>query len=102
MSELRAGGQAIVIYSGIHDEIGRSVELIERMNDNDRFDFPGVGLCGWEDATKEQVWLVSGNVSIHEDKPTGGYSMFPAKDLMPIDGEDFSHEDERQKELLDG
>ena len=48
--------------------------------------------------TGESWWVVSGDVSIYKSKPSGGMSIFPAKSLMPIDGDDFSNEDQRQKE----
>ncbi|VGG13619.1 Uncharacterised protein [Klebsiella quasipneumoniae] len=48
--------------------------------------------------TGQSMWVVSGDVSIYKRKPSGGMSIFPAKSLMPIDGDDFSNEDQRQKE----
>lgn len=82
MSELRIGGMALV-YGLVHDieDNGKSVILKEKIGD--------IG------------WAVSGNV---RDKSSGeiGFGLFYSKNLMPIDGEDFSHEDERQKELTNG
>ncbi|MFL1521380.1 hypothetical protein ACHP4N_18340, partial [Klebsiella quasipneumoniae subsp. similipneumoniae] len=46
----------------------------------------------------QQIWVVSGDVSIYTSKPSGGMCIFPSSHLMPIDGDDFSNEDERQKE----
>lgn len=82
MSELRVGCLALVhgLINDVEDN-GKAVTLEVKM-----------GTIGWE---------VSGNV---RDKLTDEYgvALFQNKNLMPIDGEDFSHEDERQKELING
>ncbi|EPX4368538.1 hypothetical protein ACW0PQ_004140 [Escherichia coli] len=100
MSELRAGGIAIVIFSENKLEIGRCVELIEKVTNGYVFNFPGAGKYSWRDDTPG--WLVKGDVSIYTNEPSGGFSYFYSDELMPIDGEDFSHEDEQQKELANG
>ncbi|TNC67593.1 hypothetical protein FHB93_06075, partial [Klebsiella quasipneumoniae] len=47
---------------------------------------------------RDMIWLGWGDVSIYTSKPSGGMCIFPSSHLMPIDGDDFSNEDERQKE----
>lgn len=99
MSELRAGGIAIVIFSENKPEIGRCVELIEKVTNGYVFNFlVQVSIVG----VMTPGWLVKGDVSIYTNKPSGGFSYFYSDELMPIDGEDFSHEDEQQKELANG
>lgn len=56
MSELRAGGIAIVIFSENKPEIGRCVELIEKVTNGYVFNFPGAGKHSWRDDTPG--WLV--------------------------------------------
>ncbi|MBV4365896.1 hypothetical protein [Erwinia phyllosphaerae] len=89
MSELKAGGLALVIRSSKQELIGRCVTLIELLSPGPFiyqgkrhiFKANGVGwLCDLEE------YLV----------------IFRPSQLMPIDGEDFSHEGERQKELTHG
>lgn len=82
MSELLVGGMALV-YGLVNDieDNGKSVILTEK-----------IGNIGF---------AVAGNV---RDKFSGemGFGYFYKENLMPLDGEDFSHEDERKKELTNG
>lgn len=98
MAELRAGGMALVIASGNKNEIGKSVTLIRKVLSGEFHQFPNGSSYAMNTNTGQSMWVVSGDVSIYTSKPSGGMSIFPAKSLMPIDGDDFSNEDERQKE----
>lgn len=100
MSELRAGGLAIVLpcLSGeceIPSEwAGTCVKLIRFVKAGEGiFDCPEVNEGRPFKHSNFSVWVVE-NGSLR--------GTVTAKYLMPIDGEDFSHEDERQKELTNG
>lgn len=86
MSELRAGGLALV-FGLIKDahENGKSATLISK--------------CDVQDS-EEKCWKVEGDFIAKNGEAGVGY--FWSRNLMPIDGENFSHEDERQKELTNG
>lgn len=98
MAELRAGGLALVIASGNKNEIGKSVTLIRKVLSGEFHQFPNGSIYVMNTNTGQSMWVVSGDVSIYTSKPSGGMSIFPSSHLMPIDGDDFSNEDERQKE----
>ncbi|EPH7508799.1 hypothetical protein ACYCW1_004237 [Klebsiella pneumoniae] len=98
MAELRAGGLALVIASGNQNEVGKTVTLIRKVSSGEFHQFPNGNSYAMKINTGQSMWVVSGDVSIYTSKPSGGMSIFPAKSLMPIDGDDFSGEDERQKE----
>lgn len=102
MAELKAGALAIVISSEVTAEIGRTVTLIKRIYDGEFYRFPDGSRYSDESASKDKCWVVSGDVSVYTDGDSGGMGIFPSWALMPIDGDDFSHEDERQKELAHG
>ncbi|MBJ9257277.1 hypothetical protein I5495_08025 [Citrobacter amalonaticus] len=96
MSELRVGGLAMIIMSLIPDNIGKVVELVEFIGCIDK----------GPHRNRKDIWriqpysssLVGHNGIIKTDR----IARCPGEWLMPIDGEDFSHEDERQKELTNG
>ena len=98
MAELRAGGLALVIAAENKNEIGKSVTLIRKVLSGEFHQFPNGSSYAMKTNTGESGWVVSGDVSIYKSKPSGGMSIFPAKSLMPIDGDDFSDEGERKKE----
>ncbi|HGH7464345.1 TPA: hypothetical protein ACG71I_000726 [Klebsiella pneumoniae] len=98
MAELRAGGLALVIASGNQNEVGKTVTLIRNVSNGEFHQFPNGSSYAMKTTTGQSMWVVSGDVSIYKRKPSGGMSIFPAKSLMPIDGDDFSNEDQRQKE----
>ncbi|AMV53132.1 TPA: hypothetical protein ACHVUQ_002513 [Klebsiella pneumoniae] len=98
MAELRAGGLALVIASGNQNEVGKTVTLIRKVSSGEFHQFPNGNSYAMKTNTGQSMWVVSGDVSIYTSKPSGGMSIFPAKSLMPIDGDDFSNEDEHQKE----
>lgn len=89
MAELRAGGLALVIKSVNQELVGRVVTLVGLLNPGsfthkgDRHFFKSNGV-GWLCEVEE------------------GIVVFRPGQLMPIDGDDFSHEDERQKENVYG
>ena len=98
MAELRAGGLALVIASGNQNEVGKTVTLIRKVSSGEFHQFPNGNSYAMKTNTGQSMWVVSGDVPIYKSKPSGGMSIFPAKSLMPIDGDDFSNEDEHQKE----
>lgn len=101
MSELRAGGLALIVKTySIHDNLGRSV-IVDGIIPNDKkFRSPKTNsLC--ENSSGEDLYMVSGDVK-NPFNGEDGWGLFGKEQLMPIDGEDFSHEDERQKELING
>ncbi len=97
MAELRAGGLALVLASGNQNEVGKTVTLVRVVSSGEYLKFPD-GCEYTMIETGQQIWVVLGDVSIYKREPSGGMSIFPAKSLMPIDGDDFSNEDERLKE----
>ncbi|MBZ6546888.1 MULTISPECIES: hypothetical protein [Klebsiella] len=98
MAELRAGGMALVIASGNKNEIGKSVTLIRKVLSGEFHQFPNGSSYAMKTNTGQSMWVVSGDVSIYTSKPSGGMSIFPSSHLMPIDGDDFSNEDQHQKD----
>ncbi|QLO51331.1 hypothetical protein HV234_07225 [Klebsiella grimontii] len=93
MAELRAGGLAIIIHSGRPENIGRVVLT--------------VSLEGGASIKRgERTWFIrtcSGESLIARKRKSGKLShpteCFCAEwRLMPIDGDDFSNEDQYQKE----
>lgn len=86
MSELKPG--VIALVYGLKNDLehnGKSVELIMLRTVTD---------------SEEKCWMVRGNMISKYGEEGIGY--FWSKNLLPIDGKDFSHEDERQKELVNG
>ncbi len=89
MSELRVGGLALVIRSVNQDLIGRVVTLIDLLkpgyftHNGERHLFKANGV-GWLCEIEE------------------GIVIFRPSQLLPIDGGNFSHEGEREKELTHG
>jgi len=81
MAELRAGGLAMIIRSQFPENVGKTVSLIK---------FLGEGewkLTALSNLTGTICPVRAG------DSCTG-----MSQNLMPIDGDDFSNEDEHQKE----
>lgn len=87
MAELRAGGLAIIIKSQFPENVGKTVRLIKLMGFNE-------SLRGYE-------WMLTAlselTGTIHAVK-TGGSCTGLGQNLMPIDGDDFSSEDQHQKD----
>ncbi|WP_370426123.1 hypothetical protein AB9Q52_011120 [Pantoea vagans] len=95
MAELRAGGLAIVIKSHSSQNIGKVVELLE---------FYGVGQGPYKG--RNDMWFITPVSSKLKSQlfpvNPGEKCSCPAAFLMPIDGDDFQHEDEQQKGLTHG
>lgn len=98
MAELRAGGLAIFI-AGPAELIGLVV-ITERFVQSGEMvilpsgrRFRNGGSPRWL-VNNERIYVTMNDGSIIND-----YSLCFSHWLMPIDGEDFSHEDERKKEL---
>jgi hypothetical protein len=101
MAELKIGCLALVVKTyNVHENLGRSVVIERLIADGKRFRSPKTnGMC--ENASGETLYLVTGNIKnafVGED----GWHLMRRNQLMPIDGNDFQHEDERQKELTHG
>lgn len=86
MAELKVGCMAIVIKSTEPDQVGKVVTLLQLVS-------PGVFFHNG----KRYVSKANGPVWLCE-KPDAYVTHYPSQ-LMPIDGDDFQYEDERQKEL---
>lgn len=107
MSELRAGGLALIIDSVDLDEVGKCVTTISLIPAGGRFTSPHGRQTN--NCADFAAWFVTGDVNAHLGDGVSiwhtarmGWSLYPPQYLIPIDGEDFSHEDERQKELTHG
>ncbi|TCW07095.1 hypothetical protein EDF73_113157 [Raoultella sp. BIGb0138] len=85
MAELRAGGLALVINSTKPEQVGMVVTLLKLVYPG-RFTLNGKEYCA---KANSPVWLC--------EKPEAYVTYYPWQ-LMPIDGDDFSNEDEHQKE----
>ena len=101
MSELRAGGLAIII-GGSTETVGIVVTTIE---------FVPAGKSIRIDSGKllknggSNRWLIHSEeicVTLSDGTTQNDFSFLPASMLLPIDGKDFSHEDERRRELIHG
>ncbi|EKS0266623.1 TPA: hypothetical protein ACH1T0_004686 [Klebsiella pneumoniae] len=101
MAELRAGGMALIIDSATSEEIGRGVQAVSLIPVRGSFKSPhGRPSNNGGDIP---AWLVTGNVvaKLGKESPQwagNGWALYPPQYLMPIDGDDFSNEGERQKE----
>ncbi|EOU1336158.1 hypothetical protein ACNSVR_000299 [Cronobacter malonaticus] len=95
MSELRVGGMAIVIKSHTQENIGKVVQLVS---------FIGDGMGPYSKRT--DMWLIRAIQSKLKTQlfyiSPGEECACPGEYLIPIDGEGFSNEPERQKELTNG
>ncbi len=100
MSELRAGGLALVI--GLKEFAhynGKCVLLHQLVSEGEIFKSP-INDRPWIETEPGESWVTTGDVMHPEGEH--GWGCFEPKNLVPIDGDDFSHEDERQKELING
>ena len=110
MSELRVGGLAIIIRSSVPEEVGKTVTCLQSVAPGCDYAPPqtrGEKFCWPKDYP--QAWMVSGDIRTEccWTKKKGsffvdGWGIYTSDQLMPIDGEDFSHEGEHQKELSHG
>lgn len=100
MSELRAGSLAIIIKSRIPENIGITVRLIKYLGVVEGSMIDGESYASWnvESASGGNIkGIWPGGMIVEWPRVN-----CPSKWLMPIDGEDFSHEEKRQKELTNG
>lgn len=81
MAELRAGGLAIIIRSRFPENVGKTVILIKFMGEGE-----------WE------LTALSDLKGTLYPVRAGDSCVGLSQNLMPIDGDDFSNEDERKKE----
>ena len=91
MAELKAGGLAIVISSPVVENIGRVVELVEYwgiLNSK----YTGEVGPAWKVKVDKAMILPNG-------RPSNLTGLIFSRKLMPIDGDDFSHEKESEKQL---
>lgn len=88
MAKLRAGGLAIIIRSRFPENVGKTVRLIKFTGFDEH-----LGGDAWE--LTALSWLTG---TLHPIKP-GDLCTGRGKNLMPIDGDDFSNEDEHQKRM---
>ncbi|HCB0511197.1 TPA: hypothetical protein MYN43_003368 [Klebsiella pneumoniae] len=86
MAELRAGGLAIIIRSRFPENVGKTVRLVRFIGEVHQS--TGYGI----------YWEVIALAGTRKRVKPGSAGMAQSKNLMPIDGDDFSNEDERQKE----
>ena len=101
MAKLRAGGMALIIDSSTPEEIGRCVSLIKLIPVCGSFTSPQGRPTN--NAGENPAWLVTGDVKarLGGNSPIwagNGWALYPPHYLIPIDGGDFSSEDEHQKE----
>lgn len=99
MAELRAGGLAIITQSRIAENVGATVRLMKYMGLM-RGHLMDAEFETWEvrSATERHLkGFIPSGIIVSRD-----IANIPAKWLMPIDGDDFKHEEERQKELSHG
>lgn len=101
MAELHAGCMALIIDSASQEEIGRCVSLIKLIPVRGTFTSPQGRISN--NAGEIAAWLVTGDVKacLGDNSPTwagNGWALYPPQYLMPIDGDDFSNEDQHQKE----
>lgn len=95
MADLKAGGLAIVIRSHSAENIGKVVKLLE---------FYGEGLGPYKG--RSDMWFVTPISSKLKSQffpvSPGEKCSCPAAFLMPIEGDNFQHEEERKRELTHG
>lgn len=104
MAELKAGCQAMIIGGFYRTNDGKSVLVVGFVPNGSTFTWNGQAYA--EPVPMGDAWLISGDL-VSRDGDTGeakrlDFALMPGKYLMPIDGDDFQHEDERQKELTHG
>lgn len=110
MSELRAGGLALIIKSSVTEEVGKVVTCLQLITAGAKYTPPqtkGATFC-WPEG-EPNAWMVSGDVKTYCQwtKKSGGFyvegwGVYTADQLIPLDGEDFSNERERERELNHG
>lgn len=104
MSELRAGGVALIIRSLDPSDVGKCVTLISVIDAGEDFVSPSGLKC--HSGKSKSSWLVTGDICAEAREPHRhpkcdfyGWGLYEADRLMPIDGEDFSDEDIYEKDI---
>lgn len=102
MSELKAGCKALVVGGFYRVNDGKAVEVIGFIPNGQQFEFEGQLYA--DKPPRGDAWLIVGDLTcqLNGDAQRMHFALIPGEYLMPIDGTDFSHEDERQKELSHG
>jgi hypothetical protein len=101
MAELKPGGIALIVKTyKIHENLGKSVSIEKLIPPTKKFRSPVTGaLC--QNSSGVMMYQISGNL-ISPFSGEDGWLLAERHQLMPIDGDDFQREDERQKELAHG
>jgi hypothetical protein len=99
MAELRAGGLAITIDSAAPEDIGKCVHTVSLIPSEGRFISPQSRPT--VNSSEIASWLITGDVTAKLGKESPlwagkGWALYPPQYLLPIDGNDFSDEDQRQ------
>lgn len=100
MAELKPGGLAIVIAG---PQSGACVSTEVYVNPGQEFDLPD-GRKAYN-GTALHAWFCTGRVKPKvqtKHKNLTGFALFTSEMLLPVDGEEIQHEDERNKELTHG
>ncbi|KGA24920.1 hypothetical protein AO825_08335 [Pectobacterium brasiliense] len=101
MAELRAGGLAIIV-GGNPETLGVVVTTEKIVHHGERISLPdgrrfyNAGSTRWLVHCDRLVTMLSSGSTLND------YSFMFSHWLIPIDGDDFTHEDEREKELVNG
>lgn len=101
MAELRVGGLALVF--GLKNDIslnGKCVSLLFMVDHMQRYKSP-VSEKTWAHGGSDGSWVCAGEVATPCNREYG-WAVFKRINLMPIGGDDFTHEDEGEKELVNG
>lgn len=103
MSELKAGCRALIIGVFYRTNDGKSVFVEQYVPNGESFIYEGQRYA--DPIPLGDAWLISGDIIVRTGD-TGeakrlGFGLIPGKFLMPLD-DDFSHEDEQQKDLTHG
>ena len=102
MAELRAGCRALVIGGFYRTNDGKAVDVIQFVPNGETFEFEGQLYA--DKPPRGDAWLIVGDLisQLNGDAQRLHFALMPGKYLMPIDGDDFSHEREHEKELING
>ena len=101
MAELKAGGLAIIIRSHASPcDLGKTVTLVKLLRPGDIYDPEDNGEL-YRHADNINAWLVRGDCTLmcNGEAVKIGFALYSTRALLPIDGDDFQHENERKKEL---
>jgi len=101
MAELKVGGLALVFGLRKNPQAnGKCVRLLMKVSPREVFKSP-VSNKTLIHGEKTPSWICEGDIK-HTHLKENGWASFDHKNLMPIDGDDFQHEDEQLKELTYG